>query len=656
MRLTVVRKVVIGLAIIVGLGAISLLVVYDGLRDLQRTVHTLFQVEEPTAAATYEMEINVLGVGMGVLRYLEAPEPENRRRVVEDDREFRQFHAQYAQLATTQQARALAARILDMYPPFADLGVRLMSARDQEETLITTVTRNIERIDDILDRRLQPAIEHETRDASSLVQVLLNIEADVAEVGIWLAHYQRFRKPEYRALIAENRRELLAGLERLVESAQLLPVERRWESELRQLVTDTMRTIDDVLVLDDAIVQDRQQFNTLRNAIDDILDDEVQVLALRDLRAPRVQADADATAVLKMVGGLIPLFLLSTIGVGLIVARGVSRPVQRLRHGTDAIGRGDLDYRIDANGDDEFADLARHFNRMVEQLRATTVSKELLEASEARLRTSNEDLRREISERERAEQAQARLREALHRSRVLAAMGALVAGVAHEVRNPLFGIASTVDALEARLARLPNRADYERHISVLRGEVDRLSALMRELLEYGKPSELDLATQPIEPLVDRAVGACQSQAERARVTIDARIPALSVRADATRLTQVFQNLLDNAIHHAPTGSAVSLDVNEIRENGHRWIECRVMDAGPGFQPDDLPRVFEPFFTRRRKGTGLGLSIVERIVTSHGGTIDAANGPTGGAVLTVRLPANMPHEENEIGATEDSHRR
>lgn len=651
MRLTVVRKVVIGLAIIVGLGAASLLIVYDGLRDLRQTVHTLFLVEEPTAAAAYEMEINALGFGMGVLRYLERPSPQNRERARDDDQDFRQFHAQYASLTRNTEAFGLGTRVAEMYETFSRLGITLMDARDREESLITSVTGHIERMDDIIDRHLQGSVaDRQATGALSRIETLLNVEADVAEVGIWLAQYQRFRKPEYRTLLDENRRELRRGLAQFVDNPYLTPTEQRWARELERTATITMTTIDEVLVLDDAIARDREQFNTLRSTIDDLLDDEIQVVALRELRAPRERADADATAVVKMVGGLIPLFLLSTIGVALVVIRGVSRPVQRLQHGTDAIRRGDLSYRIQAQGHDEFADLARHFNQMVQQLEATTVSKALLEASEARLTASNEELRREMTERERAEEAQARLREALHCNRIMAAMGALVAGVAHEVRNPLFGIASTVDALDARLARLPNKLEYERHISVLRGEVERLSRLMQELLEYGKPSGLELTREPIGPLVDTAVRACQMSADASRVTVEARVPDVAIHGDAMRLTQVFQNLLDNAIHHSRAGGTVSLCIDESGTNGNRWIECRVMDEGPGFQPQDLPHVFEPFFTRRRKGTGLGLSIVDRIVTGHGGTLEAANRPHGGAVVTVRLPTAGPkREEHAVSA-------
>ncbi|MDN5781085.1 MAG: ATP-binding protein, partial [Luteimonas sp.] len=101
--------------------------------------------------------------------------------------------------------------------------------------------------------------------------------------------------------------------------------------------------------------------------------------------------------------------------------------------------------------------------------------------------------------------------------------------------------------------------------------------------------------------------------------------------------------------HAPQGSIVIITTHESRDdNGQRWIEYSVADAGRGFAPEDLPQIFEPFFTRRRKGTGLGLAIVLRIVEEHRGTIEPANRPQGGAVMTVRLPVADTKREPDKG--------
>ncbi|HEY1434448.1 MAG TPA: PAS domain S-box protein [Thermoanaerobaculia bacterium] len=230
-----------------------------------------------------------------------------------------------------------------------------------------------------------------------------------------------------------------------------------------------------------------------------------------------------------------------------------------------------------------------------------------------------------------------RLQEKLHHTRTMSAMGSLVAGVAHEVRNPLFGISATLDAFEARFG---SREEYRQYVAVLRGELERLSHLMGDLLEYGKPSSLEFSEGALAEVVAEAVLGCRALAEQAKVAIgnsvDGSVPL--VRMDRRRLLQVFQNLLDNAVRHAPPKSAVTVEAERTRIDGEAWIDCRVRDEGPGFRAEDLPRIFEPFFTRRRGGTGLCLSIVQRIVEDHGGRLLAANRAEGGAVVTVRLPA------------------
>jgi signal transduction histidine kinase len=101
------------------------------------------------------------------------------------------------------------------------------------------------------------------------------------------------------------------------------------------------------------------------------------------------------------------------------------------------------------------------------------------------------------------------------------------------------------------------------------------------------------------------------------------------------LLQVFQNLIENAVQHSAPGGTVVIEQGGAEDK--KWICYKIKDSGPGFAQSDLPKIFEPFFTRRRGGTGLGLSIVQRIVDEHGGEIAAANRPEGGAVLTVKLP-------------------
>jgi PAS domain S-box-containing protein len=239
-----------------------------------------------------------------------------------------------------------------------------------------------------------------------------------------------------------------------------------------------------------------------------------------------------------------------------------------------------------------------------------------------------------------------RMEEELRRSQTLSAMGALVAGVAHEVRNPLFGISSTIDALEAHVEAGQNLAELPQFFQVLRGQLGRLTGLMQHLLDYGRPAAIEPHPLPLGSVVARAVIACDPLARQRGVEVRTAVPdgLPLLRLDRDRLSQALINLVENAIQHSPEGGTVSIEVSieavllpgETVETVET-VEITVRDAGPGVAPDDLPHLFEPFFSRRAGGTGLGLSIVQRIVEEHGGRVSAANHPEGGACLSVRLP-------------------
>lgn len=225
------------------------------------------------------------------------------------------------------------------------------------------------------------------------------------------------------------------------------------------------------------------------------------------------------------------------------------------------------------------------------------------------------------------------LQDSLRRGEQLAAMGELVAGVAHEVRNPLFGMSVTLDAYEPLLKGSP---DADEMFAALRTWISRLSVLMENLLEYGKTWNLDLREGLSRDVVLAAVEACKPLAERADVTIDVSVsdPPVPILMDSNRLTIALQNLIINAIQHSSPGLHVEVAVRTSLDQG---VELTVRDHGPGFNEADLPRVFQPFFTRRRGGTGLGLSIVQRVMDEHGGTLTASNAPDGGALIRARLP-------------------
>lgn len=245
---------------------------------------------------------------------------------------------------------------------------------------------------------------------------------------------------------------------------------------------------------------------------------------------------------------------------------------------------------------------------------------------------------RELHAERVAHQRTLALHEALRRQETLSRIGALVAAVAHEVRNPLFAISSTLDAMRARLGDTP---EVQRYFPVLGAQVERLTALMRDLLDYGKPAALSLEPTVAADLVAVSVEQVQAAATERSVTlappdVPPRLPL--VLADRQRAVQVLQNLLLNAVQHAPAGGVVDVRLGHDTLGGRAAVAFEVLDDGPGFADGEATRIFEPFYSRRAGGTGMGLALAHRLVHDHGGTISAANREGGGASLRVVLPA------------------
>jgi signal transduction histidine kinase len=198
-------------------------------------------------------------------------------------------------------------------------------------------------------------------------------------------------------------------------------------------------------------------------------------------------------------------------------------------------------------------------------------------------------------------------------------------------------MSATLDALEARMGNNPH---ITRYLENLRRELKRITSLMHDLLEYGKPPILDAQVEPLNIALLEAIAVAAPAAGARNVTLHCDASACSETAlvDRSRIAQAIQNVVENAIHFSAPGGSVHIRLEGTDIDGERWLTCTVDDDGPGFPGDVLPFVFEPFYTTRRGGTGLGLSIVQRIVEIHGGQAFAQNRPEGGGRVSIRIPA------------------
>jgi signal transduction histidine kinase len=223
----------------------------------------------------------------------------------------------------------------------------------------------------------------------------------------------------------------------------------------------------------------------------------------------------------------------------------------------------------------------------------------------------------------------------VEQKRRLEAIGEVAAGVAHELRNPLFGISSAAQLLRFRVADDPV---VEKNVGRILREVERLNRMVTALLEYGRHSAASLAPGDPEAVWDDILDAERGRLEsRGLVLVRERAESAagaSCRIDTEQLAQVFLNVLVNAVDAAPEGSDLTLSSAVLPSGAWR---CRLHNGGPAIPAEVLARAFEIFYSTKPGGTGIGLALCQRIIDEHGGTITLESAPEVGTALTITLP-------------------
>ena len=228
-----------------------------------------------------------------------------------------------------------------------------------------------------------------------------------------------------------------------------------------------------------------------------------------------------------------------------------------------------------------------------------------------------------------AERRQA-LEAELRREDRLRSMGRVVAGIAHEIRNPLNSIRLTARVLARRVQ---DNSAAKNQIDIIIGEIDRLDALLKSLLLF-RPDEAGLVfRQPVLPIVQRSLAVVQPHAQERGVVVQLDQPAfVDASVDSDQLQQALMNLLLNAVDASVPGGVVRVRM----EAAARHVDIAVEDNGPGLSAESQEQVFEAFYTTKPGGTGLGLAVTKTVLERMGATIQASNHPDG-ACFTIQLP-------------------
>ncbi|HTO91170.1 MAG TPA: ATP-binding protein [Candidatus Sulfotelmatobacter sp.] len=221
----------------------------------------------------------------------------------------------------------------------------------------------------------------------------------------------------------------------------------------------------------------------------------------------------------------------------------------------------------------------------------------------------------------------------------LAALGRFTSSVAHEIRNPLTGIAAGVQYLSRALG---GDGPQRENLQFIENEIRRLDRIVQDLFDVTHPRKLQARVLPLEDTLARALRCVEVACAERGVTVESSVAPRTppVPHDPDQLEQVFINLLKNAAEASPSGGVIRVSVQPAPASGGLAgpaVSVRICDQGPGIQPEHLKTVFEPFFTTKQGGSGLGLYISHDIVKRHGGNLTVHNEPARGATFVVELP-------------------
>jgi signal transduction histidine kinase len=232
-------------------------------------------------------------------------------------------------------------------------------------------------------------------------------------------------------------------------------------------------------------------------------------------------------------------------------------------------------------------------------------------------------------------QVQKELQEQLHQAERLAVLGEMVAGVSHEIKNPLGIIRSTAELL----ASMPNANDTQRKLStVITEESTRLNRIVTEFLDFARPQNPNLQTCDLKEIIEKNLSFLDPELQKRGITVRNNLDSrsLALLADQDLLYRAFLNIFINSIQSMDNGGKIEVFASHERDNYRVEIE----DNGCGINQEHLKRIFNPFFTTREKGSGLGLSIVRKIIEAHQGIITIESEKGQGTRVKLLLPRTV----------------
>lgn len=388
MRLTLSRKIVLGMTVILTLAIGMAAIVYWGLYVAQRSLKEVTGTAAPVAALAYELESHVLQTQIATFDYLDLGRPSFREEMLRYMREFEEDLARYRARVGTTEAEAIDVAATALLGEFRVRTLEIVDNADSLRVTLDNLARHLAELDNIVDNDLRIRFKSANREQ---IASLRTVEVNAAETVAWLNSYLRTSDPKYSQQIKRNVQSFEHGFRRL---RAITPDDAASES-LGRIDSHWLQIKHDVeQALKYKIEGDRlrEQCIELRGRIGEYFRDNIQSRAMQHLAASNGSARDAYESARRWLLVCVPLLAAVAGIVGFLAWRSLRSAVEALQTATQEVGAGKLDYRISPLSDDEFGDVGRGFNEMAAQLQAITVSRGLLAASEEKYRNILENM------------------------------------------------------------------------------------------------------------------------------------------------------------------------------------------------------------------------------------------------------------------------
>lgn len=322
------------------------------------------------------------------------------------------------------------------------------------------------------------------------------------------------------------------------------------------------------------------------------------------------------------------LFIFSTIAtiaflsisIAFVMFRLVRSPLNRIIGNMARVEEGDLSVRMTHGAKDEMGRLARSFNSMIERLQIAKKELDLYH----------------FNQMERADR--------------LASIGEMAAGIAHEIKNPLTGIASAITIINDDYPPSDPRKEI---LGEVLEQVKRLDKAVNDLLFFGKPTQPEPTCTDLNATLRKTLlFASQHRGSKGGAiekSLDLQVDLPPVYVDPKQMQQVFLNLILNAIQAMQSGGVLTIGTALVERESGKWIRVSIGDTGPGIPEQILGKIFTPFFTTKAQGTGLGLAICQKLVEQQGGMISVESEDGKGTIFYIDLPATSTEDHSDEAA-------